>query len=133
MLKFSLSFPRALSLAAIAFVSALGCASAAAQEAVAPRLDCEIGPVQKTFGSAPWLVFACSDDKSLVIVSAPGNAGNPFFFKMFIKDGQRHVVGEGAGSKKVTAAAYDELVKLSEADVAALISAANAVPKAPAK
>lgn len=132
MLKFSLSLPRALA-ATVALMSALGSPCAFAQEAAAPRLDCEIGPVQKTFGAVPWLVFACSDDKSLVIVSAPGNEGNPFFFKMYVKDGQRHVVGEGAGSKKFTAAAYDELVKLSEADVAALISAANAVPRAAGK
>ena len=133
MLKHSLFPPRSLSLAPVALVSALSCSGALAQEAAAARLDCAIGPVHKTFGAAPWLVFACSDAKSLVIVSAPGNAGNPFFFKIYVKDGRRHVVAEGAGSKKVTAAAYNELAKLAEADVAALISAANAIPKAAAK
>lgn len=105
-----------------------------AQEAAAtPPLDCSSGPLHQTYGVAPWLVFACSDNKSVVVVSAPGNKGNPFFFKLFVKDGVRQVVGEGAGSKKNTAAAYQELIKLSEADIAEMISAANAVPKTLAK
>lgn len=99
----------------------------------APQLDCARGPVPKNFGATPWLVYACSDDKSLVVVSAPGNAGGPFYFMLFMKNGARQVVGEGAGAKNVTSAAYQDLIKLSETDIAALIRAARAVPVIEAK
>jgi hypothetical protein len=38
---------------------------------------CTIGPITKTFGQTQWLVYGCNDDKTLVIVAAPGNPGAP--------------------------------------------------------
>lgn len=119
---------------AFACMTTVPCLSGAAQaSAASSQLDCGRGPLNKTYGAAPWLVYACSDEKSVVVVSAPGNAGNPFYFMMFVKDGKRQVVGEGTGSKKITSAAYQELIKLTEADITALIDAAKAVPPAAAK
>ena len=99
-------------------------------QAAAQGLDCGSGPLPKSYGKTPWLVYACSDEKSLVVVATEDNPGHPFFFKLFVKDGVRYVVGEGEGKKAVTAPAYDELSKLSEADLAALIKAAR-TPGAP--
>ena len=48
--------------------------------------ECNIGPVTKTYGQAQWLVYSCNDDKTLVIVSAPGNPATPFYFTFLPTD-----------------------------------------------
>lgn len=123
-------FPR---LATIFSACLLACSPVLAQsDTPAGRLDCSNGPVAKSFGGSPWLVFGCSDGTSLVVVSTEENRSHPFFFKLFLKDGKRYVVAEGGGTKPVTAAAYAELEKLSEADITALVGAALAAPKSAA-
>ena len=88
-------------------------------------LDCSVGPLSKTYGSTPWLVYACSDGKSVVAVTAPNSPAAPFYFMLFPKNGKYAVVGEGTGSKHLTDRAYAELTRLTEKDVALLISAAK--------
>ena len=97
--------------------------SAAAQQ---PTLDCDVGPLTKTYGSTPWLVYGCSDDKSVVFVTPSLSPAAPFYFMLFPKDGKYVVVGEGTGSKVHTDRAYAELTKLTAEDAAALIAAAKA-------
>lgn len=48
-------------------------------------LNCDIGPGTKTFGKSSWLVYSCTDNKSLVMVSAPGSPAVPFYF--FLQEG----------------------------------------------
>ncbi|QYF92908.1 hypothetical protein KY495_19680 [Massilia sp. PAMC28688] len=86
--------------------------------------------MQKTFGASPWLVYACSDNTSVVVVSAPDSPGNPFYFMLYLKEGVRYVMGRGTGSPAVSAAAHKEIIRLNEEEIAALINAANAVPRA---
>ena len=43
-------------------------------------VSCTLGPVTEHFGGSAWLVYGCNDGKSLVLVSAPGSAANPFVF-----------------------------------------------------
>ena len=91
----------------------------------APALDCSTGPVSKSYGATPWLVYACSDWKSIVAVSASGSPASPFYFMLYPKDGRYVVVGEGTGSKAHTDRAYAELARLTGQDVADLITAAR--------
>jgi hypothetical protein len=42
-----------------------------------PALDCSAGPISKNFGATPWLVYACSDGKSVVAVSVHFEGGVP--------------------------------------------------------
>ena len=79
---------------------------------------CDIGPVTKTYGQTQWLVYGCNDDKTLVIVAAPGNPGAPYFFTLLPTDAGHSVFGEGAGKKEATTAASDQLKSLSEDDIA---------------
>jgi hypothetical protein len=97
--------------------------SAAAQQ---PTLDCDVGPLTKTYGSTPWLVYGCSDGKSVVFVTPSDSPAAPFYFMLYPKDGRYVVVGEGTGSKIHTDRAYAELTKLTAEDAAALIAAAKA-------
>ena len=82
---------------------------------------CDVGPLNKTYGNASWLVYSCTTDKNVVIVSAPGNPALPFVFCFCIKDGVYRLFGEGAGNKVISDAARNELNLLGKAEIAELI------------
>ena len=73
-------------------------------------LKCDLGPDKRSIGGHAWIVYACDDGASIVIVSAEGNPASPFVFS-FIKDllGEQRLKGEGNGDKIASKAAYDEL------------------------
>jgi hypothetical protein len=93
----------------------------AAAEAKPPALKCEVGPVKKTYGSTPWLVYGCDDGKSLIVVTAEGSAAMPFVFIFTSVDGSLRLSGEGNGDKSLTDAAFAELSKLNAGDIENLI------------
>jgi hypothetical protein len=84
-------------------------------------LQCNIGPITKVYGSAPWLVYSCNDAKSVVLISAPGSAASPFYFIFSPEGSGYHLRGEGTGSKVVTDAALHDLQNLSARDIQALL------------
>jgi hypothetical protein len=83
-----------------------------------PNLKCLVGPVKRTYGNTPWLVYSCDDGQSIVIVTAPDSPAAPFYF---IFNGG-HLRGEGTGNKAATDAAYNDLQRLTDADIKALIT-----------
>ena len=98
------------------------------------ELRCDIGPVTRIYGQGQWLVYGCSDDRSVILVSAPGNPASPFVFSLIFQRDAYQLHGEGAGNKAATAAAFDELKKLSRQDIASLLAltkAENAASKHP--
>jgi hypothetical protein len=85
-------------------------------------LNCDIGPITRTFGGTQWLVYSCRDNRSVVVFSAPGNPAMPFYF-MFSPSGQGYrLVGEGTGQKQFTEAALKDLSKLVEQDILKLVA-----------
>jgi hypothetical protein len=117
------------SLAALALT---GMAPVLAAEEHPPALNCEVGPLNKAYGGNPWLVYACDDNRSAVVVSDQGNPAMPFYFILYVKpDGTMRLYGEGTGAKSATQPAFDELSKLDQAGVAALVAEARAVKAAP--
>lgn len=111
-----------------------GLASAQAITGSSAPLDCSRGPVSETYGAASWWVYACSDQRSVVLMSAPGSPAAPFYF-MFSADGSRYrLSGEGTGSKAITDQACQELTLLSEAQIQQLfvLAASAAAQKNPA-
>ncbi len=82
---------------------------------------CNIGPVTKTYGQTQWLVYGCNDDKTLVIVAAPGNPGAPYYFTLLPNDAGHSLFGEGTGKREAAAAASEQLKSLSEEDIANVI------------
>src|SRR5262245_44179947 len=79
---------------------------------------CKTGPVTRTFGKVPWLVYSCDDKKSLLLVSGPGNPAMPAFFTMTPVGDGYEIQNKGSGNQAVSGAAYLELKKLSTKDVA---------------
>ncbi|HEX4105513.1 MAG TPA: hypothetical protein VHX92_04715 [Rhizomicrobium sp.] len=91
-------------------------------QAEAAQLDCNTGPVTKTYGGVPWLVYACNDGRSLTFVSAPGNSAMPFYFLLGWKDGKYQLSGEGTGDRTVTDAASRQISALGPADISRLLA-----------
>lgn len=81
-------------------------------------LSCDVGPDKRIIAGNEWLVFACDDGASIVIISAEGNPASPFVFS-FIRDllGKHHLRGEGNGDKIGSKAAFDELSAWSSEDI----------------
>lgn len=95
---------------------------------LADSMQCRIGPVHKVFGSETWIVYACSDDESIVAVTSADNPANPFmFFIGRLKDGSFGVAGEGNGDKATSKAAFDDLAKLQKSDIDKIIIEAKEI------
>ena len=106
-----------------------GVALAASSAAQDGPLECNIGPVTKSYGTTTWLVYSCNDTKSVVVISAPGSAASPFYFVFSPEGAQYYLRGEGMGSKPATDAALHELQSLSTKDVQALLRETKAAAK----
>jgi hypothetical protein len=92
-----------------------------------PALTCKTGPVTQTYGGQPWLVFSCSDEKTVIVVSAPGNpVGSQYY--VLRPDGDRvSAMGEGSGHSEISDKAFAELARFSSAELAVLAAKTRAV------
>lgn len=90
-------------------------------------LSCQIGPVHRTFGGTPWIVYSCEDGKSLAVITETGSIAAPFFFILAWRDGGYRISGEGNGDKNASNAAGRDLEALAPAEVVALIAATQNV------
>lgn|SRR5690606_10710900 len=104
--------------AAIPLLLALA-SSAAAERSL---LDCHTGPVTKTYGKTEWLVYSCSDDRSIVVVAKPDNPAFEFYFILVPGPDDVELYGEGVGDKAATEPAFQDLKLLSPTDVAAVVA-----------
>lgn len=89
--------------------------------AAEPQRNCATGPVIRIFGGTPWLVYSCDDQRSIVLVTAPGSPAAPFMFSFMLSEGRYQLHGEGTGRKELTDATLNELEKLTEQDIALLV------------
>ncbi len=96
-------------------------------EKMSPK--CDTGPLHKTYGAGQWLVYSCSDDRTVVIISAPGSPAWPFIFAFYVDKKGYQLSGEGTGAKEATAAALNELKALSDKEIIALIQQTKAVQR----
>ena len=92
-------------------------------------LDCGSGPATKTFGGEPWLVYACSDKHSVVVMSAPGSKAAPFYFIFNWQNGSYRLIGEGTGNKAATDAANTALHDLPITGIQKLYDEAKAAKR----
>jgi hypothetical protein len=122
---------RFLTFAALCVMANVSCASTTQEADRPPALNCEIGPLHMTYGQTAWLVYACDDSRSIVVVSDTGNPAMPFYFILYVKpDGSMKLYGEGTGKKSATQPAFDDLKKLTVADISGLVDQANSIGKA---
>jgi hypothetical protein len=91
-----------------------------------PTMNCEFGPVEKTYGKTSWLVYTCDDGQSVLIVSAPGSPASPFMFRFSAREDGYVLQSQGTGEKEFTTAAFGELKLMSVQDIGALIKVTKA-------
>lgn len=91
--------------------------------ALQPALDCSVGPLQRSFGGQPWLVYSCADRASIVIASAPDSPASPYYFHVRPAKGGYDISGQGSGSQEAAAAALQDLKVLGDPDIKAIIAA----------
>ncbi|TXK59073.1 hypothetical protein [Alkalisalibacterium limincola] len=97
-----------------------------------PELNCQAGPIEKSYGGGSWLVYACDDNRSAVVVSAQDNPATPFYFILYVSpDGEIRLYGEGNGARSATQPAFNELSNLDQAGVATLVAEASAAKELP--
>lgn len=61
----------------------------------APSMQCDVGPISKSYGGSNWLVYGCVDGQTLVFITPQGEPAFPFYFLSFPRDGERRLYGEG--------------------------------------
>lgn len=105
--------------------------SAAPVQAAEPRMQCSIGPLKKNFGGTDWVVYSCSDKKTVVIYTAAANPGKEFYFMLFPQGDKLRIYGEGNGDRQYTDAAFKELERMMLRDAAELIGETEVVGQAP--
>src|SRR5262249_35369526 len=105
-------------IATLVWTAALFAPPATGEEVNSTLLQCDIGPIAKTFGRTQWLVYSCNDNRTVIIVAAPGNPATPFYFAFYPQAEGYRLVGEGTGRKDAPKAAFDELQALSQPEIA---------------
>jgi len=91
-----------------------------------PALNCTAGPAKRTYGGTPWLVYACSDQHSVVFIAAEGSKPAPAVFMMNWAGGTNYQLhGEGRGDKKAIDAATRQMKALVDKDIVQLRTEAS--------
>jgi hypothetical protein len=95
-----------------------------------PSLNCDRGGDIERYGGSEWIVYGCSDGRTLIFATTKENPGSPFVFILTPKDGDYQLYGEGTGDKRATDATYAELKALTTTQITALLTthAASAEP-----
>ena len=100
----------------------LASVDAMAQGPSEPRITCDRGPVAtKTYGGTAWDIYGCNDSRSVAVVTARGNPGLPFYFLFAHRNGLYRLSGEGTGRPEVTRKAYEDLIRLTQQEIQALV------------
>ena len=94
----------------------------AAQGPSERRIVCDRGPFgARTYGGTAWDIYGCNDERSVAVVTAYGNPGLPFYFLFTESNGRYALSGEGTGQPEFSRKAYEDLARLSQEDVQALV------------
>lgn len=113
---------------------ALASSGAHAQGPSEPRITCNRGPVAtKTYGGTSWDVYGCNDNRSVAVVTARGNPALPFYFLFAERNGQYRLSGEGTGRPEFTRKAYEDLTRLTQQDIRALVKETQKAAPRPAQ
>jgi len=107
--------------------SPVDCQSSGGPSSKPAELQCFFGPLAETLGGGPWLVYACDDGKSLVVITDQHNPASPFYFLMSPGSDAHRITGEGTGNKAASDAAGSELSNMSDTQIAGLWARAKAV------
>lgn len=85
-------------------------------------MDCKTGPIPKTFGGTGWLLYSCSDNRTVLLIPTADSPAAPFYFLIYPDGDSLMIEGEGTGDRSATAAAVVDLRRLAPADLVSWIA-----------
>src|SRR5690348_9204424 len=88
-------------------------------------VDCKAGPLTKTYGGLSWLVYGCTDQRSILVVSNHGEPTTSEYIMLAPASHGVQVVSEGWGDTGVGNAAFEQLKRMSAKDLGALVAEAS--------
>ena len=98
----------------------------AAFGATLPTLSCVTGPAKRSYGGTPWLVYACSDQHSVVFIADKGSKAAPAVFMMNWAGGTNYQLhGEARGDQAAADAATRQMKALQDKDIVQLRAEAS--------
>ncbi|HVZ92860.1 MAG TPA: hypothetical protein VG843_14515 [Rhizomicrobium sp.] len=112
--------------AALAGAVLLAGVPGAASAARPSHFVCDVGPVRRDFGGAPWLVYSCGDARTLLFEGAPGGKAASLYFEVSLEADGAHLGGRSGEGQEVTGAAFREVAALPRDGLAALLAATEA-------
>lgn len=93
----------------------------------AESLNCMVGPIQLRIGHGDWQVTSCSDGRSVVFATMSGNPAMPFVFIVLRSGSESRISGEGTGKEEASAAAFEEIKSMTDAQLDALVTVTKLV------
>ena len=111
----------------IAFALALlGATPALGAHTPTPVTQCDVGPVTRNYGGAPWLVFSCHDQYRLLFVAPPVNPAHPGSIVLSRTGDGFHVDTISNGDRRAAVEAGQAIGGLSMEEFNALIAQTKA-------
>ena len=92
----------------------------------APVAQCDVGPVARNYGGAPWLVFSCHDQARLLFVAPPVNPAHPSTIVLSRVGDSFHVDTISNGDRRAAVEAGQAIGGLSPEEFDALIAQTKA-------
>jgi len=87
------------------------------------ELQCEVGPVDRSYGGSAFAIYSCDDGESVVAFAKPGTPAYPFYFIVTPRGDGVRLYGEGDGDNDAGRAAFSVLNRFRPRDVAKLVAA----------
>ena len=104
----------------------LSCSPSFAAHKPAAVEQCNVGPVTRNFGGAPWLIYSCHDLYRLLFVAPPVNPASPGTIVLSLQGGGLHVDSVSNGDRRAAAEAGQAIGGLSLEEFNALIAQTKA-------
>ena len=90
------------------------------------ELQCEVGPIDRSYGGSAFELYSCDDGKSLVAVAKPGTRAYPFYFIVSPAGEEVRLYGQGDGDNEAGRDAFADLNEIRPAEVAELVAETRA-------
>ena len=87
---------------------------------------CNVGPITRNYGGAPWLVFSCHDDSRLLFVAPPVNPASPGMIVLSRVGSGYHIDNISTGDRRAAVEAAQAIGGLSLDEFNALIARTKA-------
>jgi hypothetical protein len=106
---------------------ALAFVGLAAEAGPRQPLQCQKGPASVLLAESRWLVYACEDGRSIVLVASPGSKASPSYISVLVQaNDEFDASAEGTGDKGAMEGATRKLRDIGRDGISRLFAQASA-------